>query len=358
MILLLHPPVAKPSEPPAGIAQLTGILRGNDIPCHAADLNLEALYSLFAQANSGSDTWSKRSYNNLKRNLEMVRRSELYANFSRYQKCVLELNRILEIQGNPRTTLSLANFQDASCSPVCSDDLLRIAREAEKSVFFPFLERTIPALIDEHQPRYIGISINYLSQAVTSFALLGYLRQIRPDIKTIVGGGLITSWMRKPNWNNPFHKFIDHCVDGCGETFLLNLFGKKRQLRLSPDYDPFVAGKYFAPGFILPYSCSTGCYWNKCDFCPERAEGNHFFAKDVDRVLTEIRVLREQHQPALLHLLDNAIPPAILRQFSKDIPNMPWYGFVRLTHHFLDLGFCRNLRRSGCTMLKIGIESG
>lgn len=358
MILLLHPPVSKPSEPPAGIAQLTGVLRGNDIPCHSVDLNLEALYSLLSQAVSGSDTWSKRSYNSLPRNLENIRQPELYTNFPRYQKCVLELNRLLEIQGGSGSTVSLANFHDASSSPVCSDDLLRIAREPENNIFFAFLEQRIPALIDEYKPQYIGISINYLSQALTSFALLGYLRKIRPDIKTIVGGGLITSWMRKPDWHNPFHRYIDHCIEGCGEIPLLKLFGKQRYRHSPPNYDPFVTKKYFAPGFILPYSTSTGCYWNKCDFCPERAEGSAFSGKELERVMTDIKSLRQQYHPVLLHLLDNAVPPAILKQFSENMPGMPWYGFVRLTHHFLDPDFCRNLRQSGCLMLKIGIESG
>ena len=358
MILLLSPPIAKPSEPPAGIAQLAGTLRGSNISCHAVDLNIEALHYLFTQAHSGSDRWSKRSYNNLSRNLARIRRSELYTNFSQYQKCVLELNRLLEIQGGSGTTISLANFVDTSCSPLCSDDLLRIAGEFENNIFFPFLKKRIIALLEKYQPRYVGLSINYLSQAITAFAILGYLRKTWPEIKTIVGGGLMTSWMRKPDWDNPFHHYIDHCIDGCGEKPLLELFGKTQQHLVPPDYGTFATEKYFAPGFILPYSCSTGCYWNRCDFCPERAEGNTFSGKQVERVLVEIQTLRHRHRPVLLHLLDNAVPPVVLQHFSKDIPGLPWYGFVRLTHHFLDLDFCRNLRKSGCVMLKIGVESG
>lgn len=358
MILLLHPPIAKPSEPPAGIAQLAGTLRSNNISCQAIDLNIEALYSLFARAHPGSDRWSKRSYHNLNRNLARIRQSELYNNFSHYQKCVLELNRVLEIQGGAGITASLANYADASCSPVRSDDLLRIAGDFENNIFFPFLQERLAALLEEYQPHYVGLSMSYLSQAITSFAILGYLRTTWPKIKTIVGGGLMTSWMRKPDWSNPFHEYIDHCIDGCGEKPLLELFDKKQYHPAPPDYEPFDVEKYFAPGFILPYNSSTGCYWNRCDFCPERAEGNSFSGKPVERVIADIETLRQQHQPVLLHLLDNAVPQAVLKRFSRDVPGLPWYGFVRLTHHFLDLDFCKNLRESGCVMLKIGIESG
>ena len=37
---------------------------------------------------------------------------------------------------------------------------------------------------------------------------------------------------------------------------------------------------------------------------------------------------------------------------------MPWYGFARVSDLFLDQAFCRALKRSGCVMLKLGIESG
>ena len=39
-------------------------------------------------------------------------------------------------------------------------------------------------------------------------------------------------------------------------------------------------------------------------------------------------------------------------------PGVPWYGFVRITAHLEDPGFCMLLKRSGCAMLKIGLESG
>ena len=36
----------------------------------------------------------------------------------------------------------------------------------------------------------------------------------------------------------------------------------------------------------------------------------------------------------------------------------PWYGFARITDHLSDPDFCRALKRSGCAMIKLGLESG
>jgi len=36
----------------------------------------------------------------------------------------------------------------------------------------------------------------------------------------------------------------------------------------------------------------------------------------------------------------------------------PWYGFARIDHDLTDLDYCMALKRSGCAMLKLGLESG
>ncbi len=47
-----------------------------------------------------------------------------------------------------------------------------------------------------------------------------------------------------------------------------------------------------------------------------------------------------------------------MRAMTDHPPGVPWYGFVRITRHLADLDFCRALKRSGCVMLKLGLESG
>ena len=63
-------------------------------------------------------------------------------------------------------------------------------------------------------------------------------------------------------------------------------------------------------------------------------------------------------RPSLIHFLDNAIPPALMKTIADHPPGAPWYGFVRITRHLADLDFCMALKRSGCVLLKLGLESG
>ena len=109
---------------------------------------------------------------------------------------------------------------------------------------------------------------------------------------------------------------------------------------------------------ILPYSASTGCYWSRCTFCPEMAEGNPYVAVPVDNVVADLKILVEQTRPSLIHLLDNAVSPTLLDALIKQPPGVDWYGFARISRRLADLNFCRALKRSGCRMLKVGLESG
>jgi radical SAM superfamily enzyme YgiQ (UPF0313 family) len=207
--------------------------------------------------------------------------------------------------------------------------------------------------------RIAGLSLNYLSQALCTFAILGFIRRHAPATTIILGGGLVTSWLRRPGWDNPFGELIDHLVAGPGEAALLKLCGTAPGPRPAlPDYDDLPLDDYLAPRWILPYSAASGCYWNHCTFCPERAEGSIYRPLPVTQALDELHALCASHQPALVHLLDNAVSPALLRGLVDRPLGVPWYGFARINAQLADPDFCRSLRRSGCVMLKLGLESG
>jgi radical SAM superfamily enzyme YgiQ (UPF0313 family) len=305
----------------------------------------------------------------------------------------------------------LTNYQHEELSPARSTDLIRAAENPEDNPFYPYFKKRLTELLKSEQPSVIGFSLNYLSQALCTFAMIGFLRRECPRVKLILGGGLVTSWMRRPYWQNPFKGLVDHLVAGPGEAPLLSLMGvnpvrnssgalnptrpasrseagagitlkcdpaaeqwgiisngvkglkecSERQFvndHYRPNYDSLPIRDYFAPGPILPYSSSSGCYWSRCSFCPERAEGNPYVAIPVEEVILDLLHLVDRQKPVLIHLLDNAISPSLMKAISEDPPGVPWYGFVRITRHLTDLDFCLALKRSGCVMLKLGLESG
>jgi hypothetical protein len=359
-MLLVYPPVAKSCEPPAGIARLAGVLRGHDIPCDVIDCNLEGMYYLLKMAKEPKDTWGKRAYKNQEENLDAIRNLKIYQNVDGYKRAVTELNRIIGMVGQDYgLKLSLVNYHDPNSSPIQSDDLIESATFPERNIFYPYFSDRLISIIESRQPEMIGFSLNYLSQAACTFAMAGFVKKMYPNLPIVIGGGLITSWMRNPIWENPFTEIVDHFVAGPGEDSLLALLNKENEGKaLPPCYGDFPLAGYLSPGFILPYAASYGCYWNKCSFCPEKAEGNSYVTLPSHFVGNEIRDLKSQYSPSLLHFLDNAISPSLMRYMIKNPPGFNWYGFARVNSDLEDEEFCVSLRGSGCVMLKLGLESG
>jgi radical SAM superfamily enzyme YgiQ (UPF0313 family) len=363
-ILLIHPPVTKPCEPPGGIAKLAGALKSHGIKHSVLDANLEGLLSLINRPLPTTDRWTTRAHRNRHRHLRALKERTTYHAPDRYRRAVADINRLVEVAASRQSIqLSLVNYQDRDLSPVRSADLRQAFHNPQANPFYGYFRGRLESLLDQKQPGMVGLSLNYLSQALCAFAMLGFIRRQWPQVTLILGGGLITSWARQPDWQNPFADLVDHLVVGPGEAELLALqgitgplTGKSRHHR--PDYTQFPLADYLAPGFILPYSASTGCYWNRCAFCPERAEGNPYKAVATEQVVVDLRELADQTQPVLIHLLDNAVSPTLMEALMEHPPQSGWYGFTRFSRHLADPVFCRALKQSGCVLLKVGLESG
>ena len=367
-MLLIYPPLAKPCEPPAGIARLAGALRKHNIHCNVIDANIEAFSYLFKLPLTAADTWSRRAIRDLQSNIAAISSPEIYSHPDRYRRALFDINKIVEMTGSPALHLTLANYQDLQLSPVKSCDLLQAAENFKQNIFYPYFSKRLDSFIKEQNPSFIGISINYLSQANCGMALCGFLKQQYPQISIILGGGLITSWLQNPEWNNPFKGLSDYLVAGPGEKKLLKILGprnntiSKKPITTAeigtPDYSDMPINDYMAPGFILPFAASSGCYWNKCSFCPEKAEENPYIWLPAKRAYDEMKSLILKHKPSLLHLLDNAVSPTIMKAIINKPLGVDWYGFARISQDLTDENFCMQLRQSGCRMLKLGLESG
>jgi len=416
-MLLIFPPIAKPCEPPAGIAKLAGALRAHGIPCLVLDANLEGLLYLVQQPGTASDTWTRRAIKNLSNNIAALQDIRTYQSPDRYSRAVKDVDRVLAVSAKDNEAIpGLADYHHQHLSPLRSADLITAAEHPEKNPFYPWFRKRLPEVLEkafspQRRPRswsragsgrkennenppqspffkggsrdreefppfskgglggfagekeiasMIGFSLNYLSQALCAFSMIGYIRKEFPEFKIILGGGLVSSWMKRPGWKNLFAGIVDHLIAGPGEGPLLDLLGVKeaKQDHYTPDYGSLLIHDYLSPGFILPYSGSSGCYWNKCSFCPERAEDNPYVPVPLERAIADLSTLTDKHKTVLIHLLDNSISPALMGALVDNPIGVPWYGFARISRELMDSDFCAALKRSGCVMLKLGLESG
>ncbi|MCF8112925.1 MAG: radical SAM protein [Desulfotignum sp.] len=362
-MLLLFPPVVKPCEPPAGVAYLAAALTKNSIDCQVVDANVQGMQYLIYQDLRPEDSWSARALKNRDTILADLQDPGLYDNEDRYHQRVYDLNKLLSLAVDvTRFKVTLSDYIDHCLSPVCSQDLLKSAETFQDNPFYQYFEDLLRPVLTRLDSPWVGISLCYLNQALVSFALAGWIRRCFPGKKIVMGGGLVSSWMSRPDFNNPFTGLIDQMIQGEGEIPLLDLLGKPGTTRRHyvPDYRFAPRNTYLSPAGILPFRSTIGCYWRKCRFCPEKAEIHGYSTRRASRVLADVMTLYRQYKPDTIHFIDNAMTPAFLRALAaagRDIP-FSWYGFVRFEKDLADPDFCWQLKRSGCGMLKLGLESG
>ena len=361
-ILLIHPPVSKPCEPPAGLAKLAWTLREKEVDCRIYDAGIDGILGLLHQPIPSDDTWSRRALAGRTANIDALRSPDLYRNRDRYKRAVMDVNRILHMAGlESNATLSLSNYGSSALSPVRSEDLIRAAEVFESNPFYSIFSKKLLDLFDHREPALVGMSINFMSQALCAFSMIGFIRRQSPRTRIICGGGLVTSWMNIPNLGNPFGGLIDEMVCGPGENRLIALCTGKDEIQPTVtgyDFSSLNMARYLSPVRVLPYVTSRGCYWKKCAFCPETAEGAPYSTETPQALLEDLRQAAAHHSTGLVHFLDNALSPRMLGHLINHPPGLPWYGFTRVTRHLTDPDFARGLKASGCVMLKLGVESG
>ncbi|MDZ7316984.1 MAG: radical SAM protein, partial [candidate division KSB1 bacterium] len=170
-VVLIYPPVSKPSEPPAGVARLKGALQAHGISSRIIDANLGGLEFLLSES------------------FEPQNAAEAVALHRRYLN-----RRLIAVARRKNAFISLTDFALTGLSPHKSDDLLAAAEKPQLSPFYDYYAAELIPTIDHLAPKLIGVSIVYLSQALPAFALLGLLRRHFSGVKLVIGGGLVTSW--------------------------------------------------------------------------------------------------------------------------------------------------------------------
>jgi hypothetical protein len=360
-MLLVYPPVARSTEPPIGIARLAGLLKANGVPVCCLDLCQEGLDYLLGLECEAQDTWTRGALRRRERHRALLRDPAVYRNRDRYGRAVHDLGRALHAVSAPfGVEVGLADYREAKRSPLRRADLLDAAATYETNPFFPLFRARITEALAALPARTVGLSVTYLSQALCAFAILGFVKAVRPDLSVLLGGGLITSWVAQGSLpaDEGFDGLVDAILPGRGEDGIFPFLGVPQRIpTAAPDFGDLAPHDYLAPARILPYNFSTGCPWKRCSFCPEKAEGSRYVGVRVGTALEEIGTLVARHAPGLLHFTDTEIAPLYLRALADFPPGVPWYGFARFSALLTDPDFCRRLAASGCLMLQLGLES-
>ena len=395
-VVLVIPPVAKPSEPTPGVLALAAHLGAGGVPVRVVDANLafhEGLWDPRAldaarvrlQARAAPRalcTAALRAVRRVREAAADLRNPAAYGDRGRYLRALETLRSAYRAHGVDRgLRLSPSDLEHPRWSPLSSRALAAVAREPGALGLEDLLAPSVGHILSG-DPGLVGISVTFLSQALAAFAMAGLLRRAGYRGLLVLGGALVGSWARHLTPGSEALAAWDAVVAGPGERALealcrggLDAPGVlapargvwRRPARLAPapalpaeGADGLPWDRYLAPGPVVPLATSRGCYWRRCTFCPEHAQGDvRFRMHRGHAVARAVREAGDRTGARWFHLTDEAVPPATLRALARELEGgaAGWYGFVRPEPALLEPALCRAMARAGCTMLQVGVET-
>lgn len=286
--------------------------------------------------------------------------------------------------------LSFSYFQQNGY-PMNTESLIEYSENKSDNLFYEFFHSKVSELLAE-KAQYIGISINSFSQLFPGVTLAAMLKKAAPPGTVVAVGGNFFGRVKEALKLRPdfFEHFCHMVCAGEGEAQLAILMetldsggdlqrvpnilyledGVVKETSVHPaapldslgyqDLEGLPLEKYFTPEIICSIQASKGCYWGKCTFCDTDFGITHD-VKDLDRLVSEIKHLRDQYGVRHFQFIDEAIPPETMRRmaerFLAEDLQVNWFTNGRLekgfTPELLEL-----LHRAGLNLVLWGYESG
>jgi len=286
-------------------------------------------------------------------------------------------------------------------SPPSFDGLYEKTRDSSSAV--SLLHREILSeLIEENRPGLVGFSVPFPGNLTEALRGSLYIRQRYPEIRITMGGGYVNTELREirdPRLGEYVHSVTLDDGEDALTALAASLEKKDSSLltrtwtfekdswtwsgdrgekvrhkeRNAPDYSGLPLDKYlslvdrenpmhrlWSEGPWIKMMLAHGCYWHRCAFCDTSLDYIcRYDPAPAARLADQIEELIGQTGRRSFHFVDEAAPPALLRDLALELIRrkitISWWTNIRFEKNFTP-NLCRLLARSGCIAVSGGLE--
>ena len=338
---------------------------------------------------SSDDTYYTRVPNTIQFALEVIRSKERF-----FQP--VNLIKAMNIVDYALNLISIAyaplNLEFEACyhsfMKLDFEHIKHFVFHKESNIFWDFFKKRLDEIKTENAS-FIAISLNSSSQLIAGLTLTYLLKKYTKAHINIGGnffGRIKEEVMKHPEMSmfcdsisieegeGPIIEMAKYINDEIPIEKVPNLIyfkNKKAYLteKMTPvklnemanlNLDDYALDKYFCPNIVLPYQTSRGCYWGKCTFC-DQDFGQEFNVKSIDKVIQEIKEIKEKYDINHFELIDESVSPTYLKDLSEKIIktniNPKFFCDARLETAF-DEATLKLAGKAGLKMVMWGLESG
>lgn len=258
--------------------------------------------------------------------------------------------------------------------------------------------------IEKVQPKLVCFSVPFPGNLYSAFRCAQFLKANFPTVKVAMGGGFPNTELRELKDKRVF-EFFDFITLDDGElpiellydfvtssevekplkrTFLFEnnqVIYKNNSTRNdykqnevgTPDYSDLLLDKYisvievanpmhslWSDGRWNKLTMAHGCYWGKCTFCDISLDYIKLYEPIAAKILVDrMEELIAQTGENGFHFVDEAAPPALMREVALEIINrklvVTWWTNIRFEKSFT-ADLCLLLKESGCIAVSGGLE--
>ncbi|RYU84423.1 B12-binding domain-containing radical SAM protein [Hymenobacter persicinus] len=283
-------------------------------------------------------------------------------------------------------------------------DALHEALHEAPNLVDQMLLELVDELVARVQPDVVGFTVPFPGNLYGALRLAQRIKQQRPAVKTLMGGGYPNTELRQireprffdyvdfltlDDGEGPWLRVLDYLQgnlpsDQLQRTFLRTSGGQVAYINHphpdiphpevgTPDYSDLPLTEYLSVIEVLnpmhrlwsdgrwnKLTIAHGCYWKRCSFCDVTLDyiGRYETAPAtllVDRIE---QIVRQTGQTGF-HFVDEAAPPLALRDLAVELlrrqVNITWWGNIRFEKTFTP-DLCRLLAASGCIAVSGGLE--
>lgn len=275
---------------------------------------------------------------------------------------------------------------------------------ATNSIITNILNELLQDKIEQYQPTVVCLSVPFPGNLFGALKCGQFIKSKYPKVKVVLGGGYANTELRSLKESRLF-KFIDYVSLDDGEApiqFLLeHLDGKRDVAQLkrvyackagkvvyyngakekdvaqretgTPDYSDFILDNYlsvievanpmhrlWSDGRWNKLTLAHGCYWGKCSFCDISLDYIKNYEPLTASILCDrIETIITQTNQNGFHFVDEAAPPALLRELALEVIRrkitITWWTNIRFEKTFT-ADLARLLKASGCIAVAGGLE--
>ncbi len=347
----------------------------------------------FASLHERSD--QRSLFDSLSRHEQAVHLASLYLD---------DLTDTIREGVDPRFELSRYGEKLAASAP--DFDALARALRRKPTLIDRKMESLAAELVHLHTPDLVGFTLPFPGNVYGALRMAKAMKHLVPGLPVVMGGGYVntelrgltdprlfdfTDYLTLDDWEQPLLSIITHLENSRPAHAVLQRTFIRRHNRVryinqppilphrpAPDRTPLFRGLpldgYFSMIESLNpmhriWSCGRwnklmlahGCYWHQCGFCDTRLDYiRRYAATPLRLILQQIRDMIEQTGSHNFHFIDEAMPPALLRQLSRELIrlklNITWWGNIRFDNAFtpelIDL-----MAKAGCLAVTGGLEA-